>query len=248
MATATLLSQRARPRCRGRGFAWKALLEAVWHGFPASAATKRNEAGPPVSAPRPAHRTGGKMVVKATLGRRMDSTAWPNGYSANVLEGPAVSFSKRGIQWGNRNPTIHSKSIIIIGLQSMGCRSRIRCFPRRRPDSGRGSPGSSVFAVPAGCPPRSIPTALGRIDLSAVRAAPAQCVRRADREAAAVEQPRRCRKADKRQVGSWLQSRTTCPRHAPLRASGHAAHLEPPGRRLWEAARRHRRCPAIRKF
>ena len=65
MATATLLSQRARPRCCGRGLAWKALLEAVWHGFPPSAATNRNEAAPPVSAPRPAHRTGGKKVVRA---------------------------------------------------------------------------------------------------------------------------------------------------------------------------------------
>ena len=66
MATATLLSQRARPRCCGRGLARKALLEAGWHGFPASAATKRNEAAPPVSAPRPAHLTGEKKVVRAT--------------------------------------------------------------------------------------------------------------------------------------------------------------------------------------
>ena len=67
--------------------------------------------------------------------------------------------------------------------------SRIRCFPRRRPDSRRRSPGSSVFAGPARCPPRSIRTVLGRIHLLAVRAAPAQCIRRADRETAAVEQP-----------------------------------------------------------
>lgn len=67
MATATLLSQRARPRCCGRGHALKALLEAVWHGFPASAATKLNEAAPRVSTPRRARRTGGKKVVRATL-------------------------------------------------------------------------------------------------------------------------------------------------------------------------------------
>ena len=66
MATATLHSQRARPRCCGRGLAWKALLEAGWHGFPASAATKRSEVAPRVSTPRPALLTGGKKVVRAT--------------------------------------------------------------------------------------------------------------------------------------------------------------------------------------
>ena len=37
-----------------------------WHGFPASAATKRSEAAPRVSTPRRARRTGGKKVVRAT--------------------------------------------------------------------------------------------------------------------------------------------------------------------------------------
>ena len=39
MTTKTLLSQRATPRCCGRGLAWKALWDKGWHGFPASAAT-----------------------------------------------------------------------------------------------------------------------------------------------------------------------------------------------------------------
>ena len=66
MAAATLHSQRARPRCCGRGLAWKALLEAGWHGFPASAAAKRSEVAPRVSTPRPALLTGAKKVVRAT--------------------------------------------------------------------------------------------------------------------------------------------------------------------------------------
>jgi len=40
LTTTTLHSQRASPRCCGRGLAWKALLEAGWHGFRASAATR----------------------------------------------------------------------------------------------------------------------------------------------------------------------------------------------------------------
>ena len=39
LATTTLLSQSASPRCCGRGLARKALWETGWHGFPASAAT-----------------------------------------------------------------------------------------------------------------------------------------------------------------------------------------------------------------
>ena len=39
LTTTTLLSQRARPRCCGRGFAWKALWDTGWRGFPTSAAT-----------------------------------------------------------------------------------------------------------------------------------------------------------------------------------------------------------------
>ena len=46
--TTTLHSQRASPRCCGRGLAWKALLEAGWHGFPASVAIKRIAAAPRV--------------------------------------------------------------------------------------------------------------------------------------------------------------------------------------------------------
>ena len=56
MTTTTLHSQRASPRCCGRGLAWKALLEAGWHGFRASAAIKRSEAAPRVSLPRTARR------------------------------------------------------------------------------------------------------------------------------------------------------------------------------------------------
>ena len=54
------------PRRCGRGLAWKALLEAGWYGFRASAATRRSEAAPRVSLARPARRTGGKKVVRAT--------------------------------------------------------------------------------------------------------------------------------------------------------------------------------------
>ena len=50
LTTTTLHSQRARPRRCGWGLAWKALLEAGWHGFRASAAIKRSEAAPRVSA------------------------------------------------------------------------------------------------------------------------------------------------------------------------------------------------------
>ncbi len=62
------LSEGAPLSC-GRGLDWKAAVEAGWHGFPASAATKRSEAAPRVSAlPRAAaaRRTGGKKVEGAT--------------------------------------------------------------------------------------------------------------------------------------------------------------------------------------
>ena len=54
MTTTTLLSQRASPRCCGRGLAWKALLDTGWHGFPASAAT--SVAGRRPACPRLARR------------------------------------------------------------------------------------------------------------------------------------------------------------------------------------------------
>ena len=44
------LSEGAPPRCCGRGLAWKALLDAGWHGFPASAAT--TVAGRRLACPR----------------------------------------------------------------------------------------------------------------------------------------------------------------------------------------------------
>ena len=69
LTTTTLHSQRAFPRCCGRGLAWKALLEAVSHRFPASAETKRSEAAPRVSLDRTARRGAapeGKEVEGAT--------------------------------------------------------------------------------------------------------------------------------------------------------------------------------------
>jgi len=53
--TTTLLSERAPPRCCGRGLAWKALLDTGWHGFPALAAT--TVAGRRPACPRLARRT-----------------------------------------------------------------------------------------------------------------------------------------------------------------------------------------------
>ena len=68
LAPTTPLSQRASPRCCGRGLAWKALLEAAWHGFPASAAT--TVAGRRLAWPRllPAPHREGEEVEGATLG------------------------------------------------------------------------------------------------------------------------------------------------------------------------------------
>ncbi len=66
----TLLSQRAEPprRCGG-GIFRNAASDAGQHGFPASDATKRSEAGPCASPPShgaTARRTGGVLVVRAT--------------------------------------------------------------------------------------------------------------------------------------------------------------------------------------
>ena len=56
LTTTTLLSQRASPRCCGGVVTWKSALDAGWNEFPASAATKRSDAAPRVSPPRPARR------------------------------------------------------------------------------------------------------------------------------------------------------------------------------------------------
>ena len=67
--TTTLHSQRASPRCCGRGLAWKALLEVGWHGFRAPVAKKRSEAAPRVSpslAPRRRGAPEEEEVVRAT--------------------------------------------------------------------------------------------------------------------------------------------------------------------------------------